>query len=61
MFISFFFDWTGRSRPEEALNPEPLNLWTSEPLNVEPGTLIYSPVGSAVEPLEGEPSFLRKG
>jgi hypothetical protein len=30
MFISFFFDLTGRSRPEAALNPEPLN---PEPLN----------------------------
>jgi hypothetical protein len=28
MFISFFFDLTGRSRPEAALNPEPR---TSEP------------------------------
>jgi hypothetical protein len=26
MFISFFFDLTGRSRPAAALNPEPLDL-----------------------------------
>jgi hypothetical protein len=27
VFISFFFDLTGRSRPAAALNPEPLNLF----------------------------------